>query len=115
MHDQSLNPQDLSHEAMGHLDQRIVRALEVQPQIVVPADFASRVASRLPAKRPVSVTSTHYGPGAMLIGILITLVALLVMSLHPTGPARFGLLESILFAQFVGLVVWLSVLRHSMR
>ena len=98
MHDQPLNQQELSPEATEYLDQQIVRALETQPQVAVPTDFASRVASRLPAKRPVSVTSTYYGQGAMLIGILLTLAALLVMSLYPTGPARFGLLESILFA-----------------
>lgn len=115
MHDQSLNQQDLSPEAMEHLDQRIVRVLEIQPQVAVPADFASRVASQLPAKRPVSLTTTHYGQSAMLIGILISLAALVVLTLNPVGPARFGLLESMLFAQFIGLVVWFSVLRHSTR
>jgi hypothetical protein len=115
MHDQPLNQQELSPEATEYLDQQIVRALETQPQVVVPADFAWRVVSRLPAKRPVSVTSTYYGQGAMLIGILLTLAALLALSLHPTGPARFGLVESMLFAQFIGLVVWFSVLRQSTR
>jgi len=115
MHGESLNQQDLSPEAIEHLDQRIVRALEAQPKVSVPADFASRVASRLPAKHPTSVTSTHYGQGTMLIGILLTLAALVALSLHPTGPDRFGLLESMLFAQFLGLVVWFSVLRHNTR
>ncbi len=115
MHEQPLNQQELSPEAMEYLDQRILRALDTAPQVVIPADFASRVISRLPAKRPVSVTATHYGRNAMLLGILITLAGLVALALNPLGPARFGLLESILFAQFVGLVVWLSVLRHSVR
>jgi hypothetical protein len=115
MHEQSLNQQDLPYEAMEHLDQRIVRALEMQPQVAVPVDFALRVVSRLPAKRPVSLKATHYGQSAMLLGILISLVALVVLTLNPIGPARFGLLESMLFAQFIGLVVWFSVLRHSTR
>ncbi len=46
MHDQPLNQQELSPEATEYLDQQIVRALETQPQVVVPADFAWRVVSR---------------------------------------------------------------------
>jgi len=115
MHDEPLNPDKLSQSAMEHLDQRIVRALETVPEPQIPADFATRVASRLPARLPVSLTPTHYGQNAMLIGTVVSLVALLVLALHSTGHAAFGLLESLLFAQFIALAVWLSVWRHSSR
>jgi hypothetical protein len=115
MHDEPLEQNNLSPAAMEHLDQRIVRALETVPGPVVPADFAARVASQLPASRPVSLTPTHYGYTATLIGTLVTLGALLVLAAHTTGRAAFGLPESLLFAQFIALAVWLSVRRHSLR
>jgi hypothetical protein len=121
MHDEPLN--DLSPNAneqadldMDHdLDQRLVRALETVPDPQIPADFAARVARQLPARRPVSVTATHYGQNAMLLGILATLAVLLVLALHTAGHASFGLLEWFLFAEFIALTVWFSVWRYGLR
>jgi len=115
MHDESLNHENLSQSAMEQLDLRIVRALEAVPEPQIPPDFAARVASQLPAKRPVSLTPTHYGQRAMLIGTLVTLAALVILALHSPGHATFGLLESLLFAQFIALAVWLSVWRYGLR
>jgi hypothetical protein len=122
MHDQPLNPDNLSQSAIDHatehvdrLDQRIVRALETAPEPHIRADFAARIASRLPARRPASLTPTHYGQNATLAGILVTLAALLILALKPTGHATLGLLESLLSAQFIALAVWLSVWRHRLR
>jgi hypothetical protein len=115
MHDEPLNRDNLSQSAMEQLDQRIVVALESAPELQIPADFADRVASKLPARRPVSLTPTHYGQNATLAGTVVTLAALLVLALHSAGHTTFGLLESLLFAQFIALAVWLSVWRHSSR
>jgi hypothetical protein len=119
MHNHPLDPDNLSQSAIDHatehLDQRIVRALETAPQLQIPADFAARVAGQLPARRPVSLTPTHYGQNATLAGMLVTLVALLVLALHSPGHATFGLLESVLSAQFLALAVWFSVWRHRLR
>jgi hypothetical protein len=118
MHE-SLNPEDLSQSAMEHagehLDRRIVRALEAAPELQIPADFAARVASHLPAGRPVSLTPTHYGKNAMLVGLAVTLAALIALSLHSKGDAAFGLLESVLLAQFIALAVWFTVWRYGLR
>jgi len=122
MHDQPLNPDNLSQSAIDHatehgerLDQRIVRALETAPEPHIRADFAARIASQLPARRPTSLTPTHYGQNATLAGILVTLADLLVLALKPTGHATLGLLESLLSVQFIALAVWLSVWRHRLR
>jgi hypothetical protein len=115
MRDQPLNPDNLSQSAAEHLDQRILRALEAASEPQVPADFAARVASRLPARRPVSLTPTHYGYTAMLIGMAATFVALLAFALHTTGRATFGLPESFLLTQFIVLAVWFSAWRHGLR
>jgi hypothetical protein len=119
MHNEPLNPDNLSHSAMEHatehLDQRIVRALETAPEPHIRADFAARVASQLPARRPVSLTPTHYGQNATLAGMLVTLAALLALALKPAGHATFGLLESLLFAQFIALAVWFTIWRYGLR
>ena len=115
MHDEPVNLNDPSPAAMEHLDERLIRALETVPEPQIPADFAARVASQLPAKRPVSLTPTHYGYTAILLGMVATLVAMVVFALHTTGHAAFGLPESLLLTQFIALVVWLSVRRHSLR
>jgi hypothetical protein len=113
-----LNPEDLSQSAMEHateyLNQRIIRALETAPQAQIPTDFAARVASQLPASRPVSLTPTYYGRYAMLIGTVGILAALLILALHSSHPT-FGLLESLLFAQFIALALWLTVWRYGLR
>ena len=115
MHDEPIRPDNSSQSAMEDLDQRIVRALETAPELQVPGDFAVRVATQLPARRPVSLTPTHYGKNAMLAGIAVTFAALVVLALHSTGDAAFGVLESLLFAQFIAFAVWLTVWRYGLR
>ncbi len=114
-HDQPLDQQALSPDEMEHLEQRLTRALETVPDPHIPVDFAARVASRLPARRPVSLTPTHYGQSAMWIGVILTLASLLALALRASAQPYFGLAESFLLTLFVVLVVWLSVWRHSLR
>jgi hypothetical protein len=109
MHDEPVNQQDLS--PAEHLDQRLIRALETVPEPRVPTNFAARIATQLPTRRPVSLTPTHYGHNAMLISMVVTFVALIALAPHTT----FDLLEWLLFAQFIVLAVWFSVRRHSLR
>jgi hypothetical protein len=125
MHDEPLNQNDLSPTAARQLaaeqfaaeqlDQRLIRALETVPEPRIPVDFAARVASQVPARRPVSLTPTYYGYAAVLIGMVVTLVALLVVAAHAAGRAAIGLPESFLFVQFIALAVWFGVRRHSLR
>src|ERR1700754_1910621 len=125
MHDQRLDKTDLSPTTAERLDsersegqdfdQRLIRALENTPAAQIPADFATRVASHLPRRRPVSLTATHYGKNAMLLGIVATLAVLLVLALNATGHASFEVLELFLLAEFIALTVWLSVWRYGLR
>jgi hypothetical protein len=120
MHDEQLdhdNSAAIEH-SVHHadlMDQRLTDALETLPRISIPAGFAARVASQLPAERPVSLTPTYYGQTAMWIGIFVTLAALLFLARYTIGHASFDLLESLLLAQFVVLAVWFSIRRHSLR
>jgi len=71
---------------------------------------------RQPAPRQASrhANPTHYGQNAMLIGAVVTLIALLVLAL-PSRPRRLRLLESLLFAQFRRSRPWLHGLRYGLR
>jgi hypothetical protein len=51
----------------------------------------------------------------MLLAIVATFAALLVLALPAKGHATFGLLESMLLAEFIALAVWFSIWRHSLR
>jgi hypothetical protein len=113
MPDEFVNQPISSNTEIDELDQRILHALEAAPELHIPADFAARVTRKLPAARPVSLTPTHYGRNAVLIGMVVTLAALLALTLHNGTHAAFGLAESLLLTQFVALTVWLSIRRES--
>jgi hypothetical protein len=112
MPDELMN-QISSNTADEELDLRILRTLEAAPELHVPADFVTRVSRQLPARRPVSLTPTHYGRNAVFIGMVITLIALLALTLHNGTTAAFGLTQSLLLAQFIVLTVWLSIRRQT--
>lgn len=114
MHREPLDQNEPMPTATELLDQRIVRALEAAPEVRIPAGFAARVASQLPARRPVSLTQTHYGQSALFLGILATLAAMVALAVHTNGHLTFGLPESLLLAQFVALAVWFTVRRASL-
>ena len=113
MSNESMNSQLVNKAVDDELDRRVLRALEGEPSIEIPADFAARVARKLPARRPVSLTPTHYGQNAVFLGMILTLVVLIALTLHNGRHATFGLAESLLRTQFIMLTVWLSVRRHS--
>jgi hypothetical protein len=113
MSNESMNSQLVNKAADDELDRRVLRALETAPSFEIPTDFAARVARKLPARRPVSLTPTHYGQKAVFLGMILTLVVLVALTLHNGRHATFGLAESLLLTQFIVLTVWLSVRRHS--
>jgi len=115
MHDEPLDQETLSPNEVRQLDERVVRTLEAAPAIEVPADFAARVASRLPARRPVSLTPTHYGERATWVAIVIAMAALLAVALHTTTHAVFDVVQALLLTEFIALAVWLSLRRRSVR
>ena len=113
MYDEPVNqqhPPKLEMNPQAELDHRVIRALEASPQPHIPDDFAARVASRVPASRPQSVTPTRYGHNAILISIALLFAALFVLAPHEVNRSVVGLtIECLLCAQFIGLTIWLSV------
>jgi hypothetical protein len=113
MPDELTHQELLSKAANDELEQQILRTLEAAPEIEIPAGFAARVSSQLPAHRPLPLTPTHYGRNAGIIGMFVTLVALIALALHNEKHATFGLAESLLLLQFLALTIWLSIRRRS--
>lgn len=124
MHGESMNPnEDINHEEAllqaqnAKLDVKIVQALEQQPEVVIPAGFATRVASQVPVRRPASrravlLHPTHYAKWAMaasLIALAVFLAALLANHFGQTATGQ--LMEWIIFSEFLTLAAWLGLRR----
>ncbi len=116
MYDEPLSQNDLSPTAMEQLDQRLIRALETVPEPHIPVDFAARIASQLPARRPLSLTphplrperdaDRHHGHSGSLAGFGAA-------HLRATSPS--GSWSHFFLTQFIALTVWLSIWRHRLR
>ena len=98
------------------LDERIVAALEGTPDVSysIPADFAERVAARVPARRPVMVRETHYGWTIMWCSLIVLFVVLVIVAVQGAGRSAIGTaVEWSLCAQFLGIAIWLAMRRWS--
>ena len=99
-------------------DQRLIRALEAAPRPQISSDFTARLTARLPPSPAVQpsfpLPETHYGRSMTLIGIVVSLSAILGLAAHMSKPSSFQLaIEWILLAEFVALTLWLSAYRSS--
>jgi hypothetical protein len=111
MFDDAINPEA---QAERELDVRIVEQLERQPDLStsIPADFAARVAAKVPAGRPVSVRTTHYGRTLMMLGLVVLFVGLLVLAVRGSAGSTIGMtLEWTLCIQFLAFAIWIGVRR----
>jgi hypothetical protein len=92
------------------LDARIILALETAPRLEIPADFAARVASRLPPLPAAILSPGRYGYRAAVACLVVLLGLMLAFARRAAGSSLFWLsIESIFCAQFALLAVWLVV------
>ena len=95
------------------LEERVVRALERVPEVRIPAEFAARVAGRVPKRREIAVRPARYGLMAMRISVAVLVLALVVVAMHATVRSVIGIaLEWVLCVELVTLAVWLSGVRE---
>ena len=97
------------------LEERIVRELERVPDLSssIPADFAARVAAKVPASRDVSVTPARYGRSVIWVSLAALFIVLLVLAGLGLGRSALGVaIEWCLCAQFLGLAVWMAIYRR---
>jgi hypothetical protein len=103
-------------------DARIIAELERVPDLssAVPVDFAARVAAQVPARRAVMVPpsapdhETHYGRTAMWVCVAVLFAVLIGAAAKGLGHSTIGtVIEWTLYAQFLGIVIWLGRRRWS--
>jgi hypothetical protein len=93
------------------LEQRIERALERQPQVVVPVEFAARVARALPARSTMRGwgVGTVRSAGKMAAGVAAVLLAGALFVLAPHAVPNFSSLafdlELVMLAELAA-VAW---------
>jgi hypothetical protein len=112
MRDEELN-RILAEDAERAFDDRIVTALERKPDLssAIPDDFAARVAAQVPAKRPVMVRATSYGRTAMWVGLAVSMVVLIGITVRGSASPAVVVVEWTLCLQFLAFAVWLGVRR----
>jgi hypothetical protein len=131
MHDESMTDENQARAAAEAFELRVVRALETQPEPNIPADFAARVASRLPVSGKISVREmsygvadfsrtdirrTHYGRSMMMISMAVLVVAMLAFAPRAVlSSALWVGLEWTLCAQFVLLALWFVMRPERLR
>lgn len=109
---EAIDPED---RFLKELDERIVEALERKPETAIPADFAARVTSQVPARRPVRLRPvlsrpTHYGHLAMVVSLVVLAVAFAVMAFSNFGRTTTGqAIEWVFYAQLLTLALWLGL------
>lgn len=100
---------------MEVLDRQIQQALEHVPDLsaVIAADFAARVAAKVPAK-PVApaITVTHYGSRLMWAALVVLSILLIVLARPTFVHSTAGIaIEWTLCVQFLAIVIWLGTRR----
>jgi hypothetical protein len=109
MHEQRMKD---GKTAMEALEERVTRALERVPEVTIPADFAARVAGRLPERRAFVARPARYGLMAMRIGMAVLVLSLVVVAMHSAGRGVFVIaLEWVLCAELAALAVCLGGVR----
>ncbi|GGA75431.1 hypothetical protein GCM10011507_28490 [Edaphobacter acidisoli] len=108
---------NLEEALLQALDTKIVQALEMQPEVAIPANFAARVASQVPVRRSairraVLLRPTHYGLKAMVASLVALAVILVALLANHFGHTAIGqVMEWIIYSQFLLLAVWFGVYR----
>jgi hypothetical protein len=118
MHDEPMRSNEMEVDE-AQLDLRVVQALERVPEVRIPVDFASRVAGQVPARSWVgarsltttgTIRTTRFGYWAMVASVVVLSVVMLVLAPRTMRTDVVAVaLEWTLAAQFIGLVLWLSV------
>jgi hypothetical protein len=97
----------------GLMEAAITRALERQPKVVVPADFAARVRASLPAQPKVKARRSvgRIVGTAGAAGLIVALCWLAPYAQPNFGSLAFDM-EMLLLMELAGVAAWLAMRRH---
>jgi hypothetical protein len=97
------------------IEAAVVRALEAQPEVVVPVAFAARVGAALPERRPTT-RRVSAGRHAGIAAVVVLVAAVFCIAPH-TAPSFTSLafdVEMLLLLELAGIVAWLTNLRREL-
>ena len=94
------------------IDAAITRALERQPEVAVPVDFAAKVRAALPAQSKVRERRSvgRIAAGAAAVGLLLALCWLAPHARPSFASVAFDL-EMVLVVELAGVAAWLGMRR----
>lgn len=94
-----------------HEEDRLTRALERAPSVIVPADFTAKVMARIPERKVARYgfllpQRTHYGRNLMLGGAVLLCCLLIAGAIVWQTTAAWRLAEWTILAQLAGIALW---------
>jgi hypothetical protein len=104
--------EDAMNDEERVVDAAITRALERQPEVVVPVDFAAKVRAALPVQPKVRErrSVSRIAAGAAAVGLLLALCWLAPHARPSFESVAFDL-EMVLVVELVGVAAWLGMRR----
>ena len=91
------------------MDERLDRALErLPPDVVIPHDFAARMAALVPARRELPASRLTYGRVSVIVCAVALLAGLLLLAPHASGWNFATAIEWILCAQLSLLALFFA-------
>ena len=101
---------------MNDLEHRITKALERAPDLSIPSDFAKRVAAHIrPRPAAPALPQRHFTRNTVVAALSILIVAMLIFLPSVTHLAVAVPVEYSLVAEFVGLIVFISLRPRALR
>jgi hypothetical protein len=96
--------------AEDKVNARIILALETAPRPEIPADFAARVARKLPPRGALMLTPARYGQLAALACLVMLPVLMFAFAHQAAGTSFYWVsMEWIFSAQSVLLAAWMAM------
>jgi len=107
MNDHSHDANNQTGQTHVELDQAITRALEQQPSVTIPTDFADRVRASLPAA-PAPRRSFHVGRTIAIAASVVLTIAVFAVAPHaaPNFTSLAFDLELLMLAELGGIAYW---------
>jgi hypothetical protein len=106
-----LNPDEI-------FDRRLTAALEAAPAVAIPGDFARRVMQRLPVQHApsrIALVSPGIGRRVTFAAIFVLLAGMLAVGFRASGSIALIAVEWTLAAEFIVLIVWMSLRPQALR
>jgi len=103
-------------EQSQDFEAKLTRALEQQPVVDVPAEFAARVRAALPAQMPVRArAAVRVSRVAAVVSGAVLLAAMCWLAPHSSASFRSAAfdMELVLLAELAGVVAWMGMRRDA--